>query len=260
MAWVRLDDQFFRNPKVIAAGRDARDLYLAGLCYCGQGLTDGIIAPTVLRMLAADADIDDVRGAATQLVSVGLWTEIAGGYQVHDYHQYNPTSDKVKADRAAAAERMRNIRSPEVRPNNNGSSPEVRRLRPTPVNENVDDTKRRSPNARNARAEFPAEFEQFWATVVRKEPSKAKAFEAWQKAQGRTEATPEDIYTGLVRWVPVFRASDPEKVPHITTWLNQDRWTVENPVMPRASPVRVEPKLSAAQRFEAMAREDEAFR
>ena len=39
MPWVKLDDHFFRHPKVIAAGRDARDLFLAGLCYYSSGPT-----------------------------------------------------------------------------------------------------------------------------------------------------------------------------------------------------------------------------
>ena len=42
MSWVKIDDQFFMHPKVIAAGRDARDLYLAALTYTAGQLTDRI--------------------------------------------------------------------------------------------------------------------------------------------------------------------------------------------------------------------------
>lgn len=88
MSWLKLDDCFFRHPKVIAAGRDARDLYLAGLCYCGAGLTDGVIPAGALRILGADADIDDPKAAVTTLVRVGLWemTE-SGEHRVHDYSE-----------------------------------------------------------------------------------------------------------------------------------------------------------------------------
>lgn len=104
MAWLKLDDQFFRNPKVIDAGRDARDLYLAGLCYCGAGLTDGRIPNGALRMLGAEADIDDVREAADALVRVGLWERRDDGYTVHDYLEYNPSKERVIATRAVRSE------------------------------------------------------------------------------------------------------------------------------------------------------------
>jgi hypothetical protein len=50
MPWVKLDDRFFTNPKVIGAGRDARDLYLAGLCYCAAELTDGFVPANAKRV------------------------------------------------------------------------------------------------------------------------------------------------------------------------------------------------------------------
>lgn len=150
MAWVKLDDQFFRHPKVVEAGRDARDLYLAGLCFCGSGLTDGSIPAQALRILGADADIDDPRHAASILVIVGLWEATSSGFIVHDYHDYQPSAEKVKADRVAAAERMRRGRSgeqstppsggsPELLPNTNGSTGEVRVPRPSPVPVDVND-------------------------------------------------------------------------------------------------------------------------
>jgi hypothetical protein len=133
MSWLKLDDCFFRHPKVIAAGRDARDLYLAGLCYCGAGLTDGVIPAGALRILGADVDIDDPKAAVTTLVRVGLWEMIESGeYRVHDYLEYNPSAEKVKAERKVAQERMRPNRSGGVRANNGRSSEDVREPRPVP--------------------------------------------------------------------------------------------------------------------------------
>jgi len=84
---------------------------------------------------------------------------------------------------------------------------------------------------------YAPEFESFWALYPRKEPSKRKAFEAWSKANSR--ASPAEIEAGLKRWLPIFAACEPDKVPHATTFLNQDRWEVERPTsraQPRASP------------------------
>lgn len=104
MAWVKMDDQFFRHPKVLAAGRDARDLYLVGLCYCAQGLTDGFIPAQAVRVLAAEAEIDTGPASAARLIEVGLWEAVEGGYAVHDYHDYQPSKERVLATREARAE------------------------------------------------------------------------------------------------------------------------------------------------------------
>jgi hypothetical protein len=104
MAWVKMDDQFFRHPKVMSAGRDARDLYLVGLCYCAQSLTDGFIPRVALRVLGAEAEIDQAQASADRLVEVGLWELAAEGYMVHDYHRYQPTRERVLATREVRAE------------------------------------------------------------------------------------------------------------------------------------------------------------
>jgi len=99
-----LDDQFMRNPKVVAAGRDARDLYIAGLCYSASSLTDGRIPTNALRMLGADADIDNPRAAADALIAQELWELTDDAFLIHDYLEYNPTKETVIATREARAE------------------------------------------------------------------------------------------------------------------------------------------------------------
>lgn len=86
------------------------------------------------------------------------------------------------------------------------------------------------PRRGGVRVQYPPEFEEFWDDVVRKEPSKAKALDCWQRA--RHKAPAEEILAGLRRWLPVWAVTEPDKVPHITTWLNQERWTVERPTPP----------------------------
>lgn len=86
--WAKISDDFFRNPKVVKAGRDARDLYLVGLCHCNEHLTDGFIDGAYLRRLGADAEIDNAKEAASKLVEAGLWHETDGGYLVNDFKQH----------------------------------------------------------------------------------------------------------------------------------------------------------------------------
>ncbi len=136
MAWVKLDDQYFFHPKIILAGRDARDLHLAGLAYCAGQLTNGRIDRESLLLLGAMSMIPPavLHASAERLVEVGLWEETENGWQVHDYLEYNPTRETVTTKRAESRERMRNLRglrSPDVRANNERTTSEVQRL-PSP--------------------------------------------------------------------------------------------------------------------------------
>ncbi len=85
MAWVKLDDQFFMHPKVLAAGRDARDLYLAGLTYTAGQLTDGYLPGEALPLIAAMAGVSDADGLTERLLDVRLLEETPSGYVIHDY-------------------------------------------------------------------------------------------------------------------------------------------------------------------------------
>jgi hypothetical protein len=97
--WVKLDDKFPRHPKVLQAGPLAAWLYVCGLVYCGQFLTDGVVPKAVVPTLA---DFGSVPGAPSiaelveQLLSVGLWERVPGGYRIHDYLDYNPSREAVR--------------------------------------------------------------------------------------------------------------------------------------------------------------------
>lgn len=119
MTWVKLDDQFPDHPKIEAAGPLAAWLYVCGLCYCAEHLTDGLIpASKAVRLAPVHGKHID------RLVEVGLWTRVPDGYRIHDYLDFQPSGEQVRRERKEAAERMANRRrsSPEVRPNTNGSS------------------------------------------------------------------------------------------------------------------------------------------
>lgn len=124
MTWIKLDDNFPTNPKVLAAGDLAGWLYVCGLCYCGNALTDGFIpAAAVARLTGLSA----AQEHAAALVREGLWLEVDGGFRVHGYEDRQRTKAKVKSDRAAARVRANKSRSAAApRTNVARSSPEVR--------------------------------------------------------------------------------------------------------------------------------------
>jgi len=104
MPWTKIDDQYFFNPKVLAAGRDARDVHLASMVYSSGQLTDGFIPTNAVPLVGAMAMVANVQECAAKLVDVGLWECVEGGYLVHDYLKYNPPSEQVRATREARAE------------------------------------------------------------------------------------------------------------------------------------------------------------
>lgn len=106
MSWIKLDDQWMDHPKIIRAGRDARDMWLASITWCAKQLTDGFIPLNLLPVLAVAAGINvaNCQDFATTLIEVRLWDATDGGYLVHDYLDYNPSKEEVLATREARKE------------------------------------------------------------------------------------------------------------------------------------------------------------
>lgn len=104
MAWARLDDAFYTHRKVIDVSPAARWLFVAGLCYCNQNLTDGEISTSAALSIGM---IPSPKRAIGELVRAGLWIRHeGGGYQVHDYLQYQLSREQILKAREAAAERQ----------------------------------------------------------------------------------------------------------------------------------------------------------
>jgi len=107
LPWVRLDTQFATNPKVLHLIEDKNHAavvaYICGLGYSGTHGTDGYIPSGALPFIHAN------KRMATQLVSVGLWHETPGGYEVNDWAEYQQsgmeTAERRKKAQTAALAR-----------------------------------------------------------------------------------------------------------------------------------------------------------
>ena len=157
MGWIRGEDDFYDNDKMLAAGSIGRDLYWHGLGWCNRNLTDGLIPKqrAVLLVDFTDAAVVDgsrvVKGqacaplAVKRLLKADLWHADghscstcvqpgSGHYVVHDYLSYQPSRATQLKKREEAKDRMsnaRNSRSQNVRANIERTSAEVR-LTPSP--------------------------------------------------------------------------------------------------------------------------------
>jgi hypothetical protein len=142
VSWIKLDDQFPDHPKVLTAGPLAAWLYVCGLAYAARYLTDGFVPAVQVPRLA---DVKQAPSLAQRLVDAGLWEVVEGGYQIHDYLEYQDPSSKVQAKREDARERMRRLRgtppepngSQDVRANKTRSSQKVSEPAPLPLTNNV---------------------------------------------------------------------------------------------------------------------------
>ncbi|WP_185932509.1 hypothetical protein [Streptomyces sp. WAC 01325] len=127
MPWARLDDRFPSNRKVRLLSDGAFRLYVSAICWSAENLTDGVVKTAELRLVA---DVRAARTRAKELVEAGLFEVLEGvGWKIHDYHEYNPTAEQVRADRAAKSARQQRWRDKQrgqhTDPQPPGNSPSV---------------------------------------------------------------------------------------------------------------------------------------
>lgn len=106
MTWVRVDASVFGNPKVRRVPPPAKLLYVAGLCYCAEHLTDGRIPREALAAIGATLGIRPTP-AVRHLADAGLWAVVDDGWLVPDYCYRNPSRAEVEERRRADRERKR---------------------------------------------------------------------------------------------------------------------------------------------------------
>jgi hypothetical protein len=114
-----VDDKFPRHPKVFRAGEklgkdgaaQAIALFLEGLSYAREHLTDGFLPD---KFVTTSATCSRPVRVAFVLSSrdVRLWHRVRGGYQIHDYHDWNRKASEVKEKREA--ERLKKQRQREA--------------------------------------------------------------------------------------------------------------------------------------------------
>jgi hypothetical protein len=126
MPWVKLDDRFPSHRKVALLSDRAFRLHVSAICWCSENLTDGRIADRELQLVAK---IRGIKATAQQLADAGLWDRIDGGWEIHDYLDYNPSRAQVLAERKKNAERQERFRQRRngkpVPPDGNGVTPDA---------------------------------------------------------------------------------------------------------------------------------------
>lgn len=107
MPWFKVDDALWAHPKIQALSDKALALWVRCGSHSAYYLTDGIVNPDALRQFGAS------KRTCSELVVAGLWDEVPdGGYQFHDWTEYQKTRaywlDKREKDRERQAKKRSN--------------------------------------------------------------------------------------------------------------------------------------------------------
>lgn len=109
MSWFKIDDGWWSHPKTLALTNDAVSLWTRSGSWSCQHLTDGFIPDAAMKVLGGTTKV------ANELVKVGYWDRVDGGWLFHDWADYQERSEVVKKRRDDARERMRTVRTNKTR-------------------------------------------------------------------------------------------------------------------------------------------------
>jgi hypothetical protein len=97
---------YHRHPKMMVANGIAGDeraevLWTRGLDYANEHGTDGFIPKGVPQILTPTKTAARIKA----LVQAGLWDEVEGGWQFHDFLEWNRTAEQLDARKAAISKK-----------------------------------------------------------------------------------------------------------------------------------------------------------
>lgn len=139
MPWVKFSDDWYDDPKIIAAGDTAALLWVKAVSWSARNLTDGLIPAELLPRLLTSPDTPTI---ASRLIDLGLFVEdISGGYQIANFLEYQKSRAEVMEAREKEAERKRNARASTSGNRPSGRGPDSGDRPPSPDPDPVPDEK-----------------------------------------------------------------------------------------------------------------------
>lgn len=92
--FVRLDHGMPENRKVMGLSDAAFRLYIEAICWCSRQESDGHIPSAFIKRLGKARVV-------RELTDAGLLDEAVGGFMVHDYLDFQRSSEEISAYRSA---------------------------------------------------------------------------------------------------------------------------------------------------------------
>ena len=102
--WFKVDDTLHSHPKTRTAGLDAMGLWAMSGAFCMAYKLPGRVPEWFVQGFPKGKQL------ATRLVDAGLWRPAEGGWEFHDWDDYQPEPDVIERTREKARERQRRRR------------------------------------------------------------------------------------------------------------------------------------------------------
>lgn len=103
MTWTKISDEFYDDPDVEDAGNAAIGAFVRMLAYCNRQLTDGHVSAKRAKHIATKREL-------ARLEEVGFIEPNGDGWNIPKFLDYNPSREKVLAERERSRERMAKLR------------------------------------------------------------------------------------------------------------------------------------------------------
>jgi hypothetical protein len=263
VAWARIDDRANGNAKLIALSDAAWRMWGCGLIFAQANLTDGFIASGAIATFGVKAR--DRRKVINELCrslvkgKAPLWHRVDGGYQIHDYLQWNESREAILRERERAKSRADRFRR---RFNDQaGVTNGARHGDQLPFDQGGDQALRTPHVNRTTPTTTPTEvedqdhlFDRFWGAYPKhRRVVKQRAHRAWLKLRPTSDLV--DRMLDALAWqsrTEQWTKDGGRYVPHPSTWLNDHRWEDECGGPPRT----VESWIEECQRIHSGACKD----
>lgn len=102
--YAPLSATYYRDDALLEAGEAAELLYVRGLAYCAEALSDGFISDRQVDLIVG-VGMKDAMKRAERLVAVDLWERVEGGYVVRSWSKWNKTAEEIGRHRKMDRER-----------------------------------------------------------------------------------------------------------------------------------------------------------
>lgn len=110
MSYAQIDTRAARHLKLARVSADARWLWVQGLCFVQDAKTDGFIPDEAVPALGLPLPAPEF---IRELVAGNLWHSVRGGYEIHDYLQWNASAALREQKSQSARTRVARFRERE---------------------------------------------------------------------------------------------------------------------------------------------------
>ena len=95
-SFAPLSSRYYKDDSVAVAGEKAELLYVRGLAFCAEVLSDGFISDIQLTRFVG-VGLTGIASRAKKLVDVELWArdDEAGGYWIASWLKWNQSKDEI---------------------------------------------------------------------------------------------------------------------------------------------------------------------